>query len=170
MSEIHSSSGPNRRILFLAVVGAALVTVAARAQSARPGWGSTPYRTGGQTGVTFRVWAPNATNVTVPGEFNTWSTTANPLVKEGTNGVWSADVPGALPGQQYKYLLNGNLWKRDPRNRKCVSSGGNSIVYDPAAFNWGGDGFPAPALEDLVVYELHIGTFYDSNTGNSLPG
>ncbi len=170
MSEIHSSSSPNRRILFLAVVGAALVTVAARAQSARPGWGSTPYRTGGQTGVTFRVWAPNATNVTVPGEFNTWSTTANPLVKEGTNGVWSADVPGALPGQQYKYLLNGNLWKRDPRNRKCVSSGGNSIVYDPAAFNWGGDGFPAPALEDLVVYELHIGTFYDSNTGNSLPG
>jgi 1,4-alpha-glucan branching enzyme len=141
-----------------------------QAQSARPGWGSTPYHSGGQTGVTFRVWAPNAASVTVPGQFNNWSTTASPLVKEGTNGVWSADVRGALPGQEYKYLINGNIWKRDPRDRKCVSTVGNSIVYDPTTFNWGGDSFTTPALEDLVIYELHIGTFYDPNPLNSVPG
>ena len=147
------------------------IAAGVQAQSTRSGWGSTPYRSGNQTGVTFRVWAPNATSVTVPGQFNNWSTTGNPLVKEaGTNGVWSVDVAGALPGQEYKYLINGTIWKRDPRNRKCVSSGGNSIIYDPAAFNWTGDTFTPPLLEDLVVYEIHIGTFYDPTPANSLPG
>ena len=119
------------------------------AQSARPGWGSIPYRVGNQTGVTFRVWAPNATNVTVPGQFNGWSTTANPLVSEITNGAWSADIPGALPGQEYKYFINGSIWKRDPRNRECVSSSGNSIIYDTTAFDWTGDNSVTPSLDDL---------------------
>jgi 1,4-alpha-glucan branching enzyme len=78
----------------------------AHAQSSRPGWGSTPY----SGGVTFRVWAPNATNVYVPGQFNGWSTSATPLGGELTNGifdgVWSADVPGAVTGQQYKYYID----------------------------------------------------------------
>ena len=34
-----------------------------RTQSSRPGWGATPYHDGLGTGVTFRVWAPNATSV-----------------------------------------------------------------------------------------------------------
>lgn len=142
-----------------------------QAQSARPGWGSIPYHTGNQTGVTFRVWAPNATSVTVPGQFNGWSTTANSLVREITNGAWSVDVAGALPGQEYKYLINGSIWKRDPRNRKCVtSSGGNSIIYDTTAFDWTGDNFTNPPLEDLFIYELHVGTFCDPNPTNTTPG
>jgi 1,4-alpha-glucan branching enzyme len=146
-----------------------LLTV--EAQSARPGWGSIPYRVGNQTGVTFRVWAPNATSVTVPGQFNGWSTTANPLVSEITNGAWSADIPGALPGQEYKYFINGSIWKRDPRNRKCVtSSGGNSIIYDTSAFDWTGDSFSTPPLDDLFIYELHVGTFSDPNPTNTTPG
>jgi 1,4-alpha-glucan branching enzyme len=153
-------------LLFVAGMGAA----ASLAQSLRPGWGSTPYHSGGQTGVTFRVWAPNATSVTVPGEFNFWSTTANPLFSEGASGVWSVDVPGALPGQEYKYFINGSIWKRDPRNRKEVSSGGNSIIYDPTAFNWTGDNPVAMPLEDLAIYEMHVGTFYDSTPANSIPG
>ncbi len=42
---------------------------AALAQSSRPGWGATPYHDAAGTGVTFRVWAPNATSVYVPGQF-----------------------------------------------------------------------------------------------------
>jgi 1,4-alpha-glucan branching enzyme len=157
--------------LVFSTVGAVLATaVAADAQSVRPGWGATPYHDAAGTGVTFRVWAPNATNVTVPGQFNGWSTTASPLGKEGTNGVWSADLAGVMAGQEYKYFLNGSLWKRDPRGRKVVSSIDNSIVYDPGAFDWGGDGFSPPALEDLVIYELHIGSFYDPNPGDAQPG
>ena len=166
-------------------VALALVALAmsarAHAQSSRPGWGSTPYHDASGTGVTFRVWAPNATSVYVPGQFNNWSTTATPLKKELTNGVpdgvWSADVAGAVAGQQYKYYLNyigGSVWRHDPRTRWVVNSssddGANDIIYDPTTFNWGGDSLSPPALAGLVIYELHIGAFYDPNSGSSLPG
>ena len=154
------------------------MATAVLAQSSRPGWGSTPYSNALGSGVTFRVWAPNATSVCVPGAFNNWSTTATPLGKEMSNsvwtGVWSADVTNASTGQQYKYYLNGSLWKHDPRTRYVVQAadgaGDNDIIYDPAAFNWTGDAAVRPALEDLVVYELHIGDFYDPRSSQSKPG
>ena len=101
------------------------------AQSSRPGWGSTPYHDTSGTGVTFRVWAPNATSVYVPGTFNGWSTTATPLVEEQTNGavdgVWSADVAGVTNLSQYKYYINNpyvsNNWKHDPRSRWVTNPG-----------------------------------------------
>jgi len=147
-----------------------LAAIQVHAQSARPGWGAVPYRTATATGVTFRVWAPNASSVTVPGVFNGWSATANPLASEGASGVWSADVAAARPGQEYKYFLKSGLWKRDPRNRLLTGGYENSVVYDPGAFDWSGDAFVAPPLEDLAIYELHIGSFHDSTSGNGLPG
>ena len=75
--------------LALALVCAALsMATTAPAQSSRPGWGSTPYHDAQGTGVTFRVWAPNATSVFVPGTFTspTWLTTATPLAKELPGG------------------------------------------------------------------------------------
>ena len=76
---------PGRRLVLLLALW--LPAMAALCQSARPGWGSTPYHDAAGTGVTFRVWAPNATSVSVPGQFNGWSQTATPLVKELTNGL-----------------------------------------------------------------------------------
>jgi 1,4-alpha-glucan branching enzyme len=143
--------------------------IAAQAQSTRPGWGSTPYNDGVGTGVTFRVWAPNATSVYVPGTFNSWSTTATPLAQEQTNGsvdgIWSADVAGVTNLSQYKYFINngGGNWKHDPRARWVTAAGSatgaNDIVYDPTAFNWNGDNMATPAQNDLFIYELHMGTF-----------
>lgn len=159
---------------------AALALVpATHAQSSRPGYGSTPYHDAQGTGVTFRVWAPNATSVYVPNETNGWSTTGNRLTQELTNGVgdgiWSADVSNARAGEQYKYYINyggSGFWKHDPRARKVVNAGSapgdNDIIYDPTSFNWTGDSLSAPGLNDLVVYELHIGSFYAPRSG--LPG
>ena len=168
------SASSNWRFGFLTLVFAAVTIAAtAEAQSTRPGWGSTPYHDSSGSGVTFRVWAPNATSVYVPGSFNGWSTTATPLVQEQTNGagdgIWSADVAGATDGSQYKYYINNNggIWKHDPRSRWVTAagpaSGANDIVYDPTAFNWKGDRLSAPALNDLFIYELHIGTFASSS-------
>lgn len=161
--------------------GILMPVVARAAASARPGWGSTPYHDGLGTGVTFRVWAPNARSVFVPGQFNDWSTGATPLGKEISggvwNGVWSADVSNAVAGQQYKYYIHypgGSIWRHDPRAREVVSSGSsagdNDIIYDPAAFNWGADSYSPPVLDDLVIYELHIGTFYVPASRRPLPG
>jgi 1,4-alpha-glucan branching enzyme len=171
--------------LLLAVLVAA---ASSPAQSSRPGWGSTPYHDASGTGVTFRVWAPDATSAFVRGEFNGWSGTATPLGKDLTNGVWSgnwsADVTSATNGQQYKYYFNfsggsnfisgTNVWRHDPRARKVVNSGtgtgDNDYIYDPAAFNWTNDSPVSLALNDLVIYELHIGTFYNPNSGSGLQG
>lgn len=107
-------------------------------------------------GVTFRVWAPNATAVGVKGQFNGWATT--PMVSEG-GGIWSVDVNGAMPGQEYKYRINNSFDRRDPRARRVTNSNGNSIIYDPSAFDWGGVQKPQPWHNDLVIYQMHLGTF-----------
>ncbi len=148
-----------------------MATAPVGAQSSRTGWGSTPY----SGGVTFRVWAPNATSVYVPGQFNNWSLTANPLGKELSNGVWagvwSQDVAGATTNQQYKYYINytnGSVWKHDPRSRLVTAagsgSGDNDIIYSTTNFNWNGDTITPPALSDLFIYEMHMGTFPSSST------
>lgn len=159
-------------VRYLGGTLAGLVGLACTAwgQSSRPGWGATPYHDAGGAGVTFRVWAPNATSVSVPGTFNGWATGAHPLAEEGTSGIWSADVAGALAGDQYKFYVNGSLWKRDPRGRMVEHTAGNSIVYDPAAFGWGGDQRLSLDRSDLVIYELHIGSFHDPTPGNGMPG
>ncbi|HMP84588.1 MAG TPA: alpha-amylase family glycosyl hydrolase, partial [Verrucomicrobiota bacterium] len=154
----------------LALLMVLLVDGTANGQSSRPGMGSIPYADAGGTGVTFRVWAPNATSVAVPGSFNNWNTTANYLVQEGTSGIWSGDIPTARNNDQYKYHINGSVWKRDPRNRKVVHSADNSIVYDPTTFNWGGDTRLHVTNSDLVIYEMHVGAFYDPTPGSGGPG
>ena len=113
-------------------------------------------------GTTFRVWAPNATNVALGGDFNNWQAAA---MRPETDGLWSLTIPAAQPGQHYKYLINNTLWKRDPRARQVNHSNGDSIVYDPAAFDWGRDRPPRSARNDWVIYQLHIGTF----AGRPLP-
>ena len=127
-------------------------------QSSRPGMGAIPYAGASGTGVTFRVWAPNASAVGVKGQFNGWGTTA--LVNEGGgSGLWSADISGARTGQEYKVRINNSTDKRDPRARRVVNSAGNSIIYNPTHFDWGSSSFSTPYRNDLVIYEMHVGTY-----------
>jgi 1,4-alpha-glucan branching enzyme len=126
--------------------------------SQRPGQGAEVYG----TGTMFRVWAPNASAVSVAGDFNGWSGTASPLFSEGGNGKWSADVEGAQEGHQYKYVIRYNgqdYWKNDPRARQVTNSVGNSIIRKDD-FNWQ-NGFSTPGFNEMVIYEMHIGTFND---------
>jgi 1,4-alpha-glucan branching enzyme len=109
-------------------------------------------------GVTFRVWAPFASKVSVTGSFNNWSATE---MNREDDGCWVVDVPGAMAGQEYRYLLdtnNGQLFKNDPRALQVNTSAGNSIIVDPN-FNWENDNFKAPNFNEQVIYELHVGTF-----------
>lgn len=129
--------------------------------SQRPGMGSILF----PGGVAFRVWAPFASAVAVAGEFNNWSETANPLASEG-NGNWSGEIANGEIGHQYKFVLtNPNLpeplWKRNPYASELVNSSGNCIIHDPN-FDWTGDNFTMPSWNELVIYEMHVGTFNDS--------
>jgi 1,4-alpha-glucan branching enzyme len=118
-------------------------------------------------GVAFRVWAPNAQSVFVKGDFNSWSDTATPLTHE-ENGYWYANVELAKPGQEYKFLLlNGEqkLERIDPYAKQVTNSTGNGVIYDVAGFDWQDDNFDLPAHNELVIYEMHIGSFYTDADG-----
>ncbi|MFT4215976.1 MAG: alpha-amylase family glycosyl hydrolase [Micropruina sp.] len=118
-------------------------------------------------GVGFRVWAPHADSVTVTGSFNDWSDAGDPLTSEG-NGYWYGFVAGARPGDEYRYLIrNGDqsLSRIDPYAFQVTNSVGNGVIYDHAAFDWQGDAFVCPPHNDLVIYELHVGSFAPAGDG-----
>lgn len=112
-------------------------------------------------GVSFRVWAPNAEVVFVVGDFNEWDSEATPLTNEG-NGYWSVDVVEAKAEQNYKYRLCtpfGEFLRNDPYAKQLTNSVGNSIIMD-TTFEWENDhDFVMPNFNEMVIYELHIGTF-----------
>lgn len=121
------------------------------------GMGAVPHA----QGVTFRVWVPHAEKVLVTGTFNDWNKTSTPLVSE-KNGYWSTEVSEAKPGDEYRYLIKGPkgpLSRIDPYARKVTNSIGNGIIYDPQAFDWGDDTFHMATGNELVIYEMHVGTF-----------
>ncbi|MGA9046545.1 alpha-amylase family glycosyl hydrolase [Sulfuricurvum sp.] len=113
-------------------------------------------------GVAFRVWAPHAEHVSVIGSFNEWDAAMHPMQSE-ENGYWYANVAEAHADDQYLFLLTtaGGEFKRiDPYAREVTSSVGNAIVHD-TRFDWQGDDFTLVPWNELVIYELHVGTFND---------
>jgi 1,4-alpha-glucan branching enzyme len=125
--------------------------------STRHGVGAIPYA----GGVTFRVWAPHADAVSVVGSFNDWDPARDPMAPEN-GGTWSADVTAAADGDEYRFSIRSGgreLSRIDPRARRLTSSVGNGIVYGADGFDWGDDEFRTPDWNDLVIYELHVGTF-----------
>lgn len=114
-------------------------------------------------GVVFRVWAPNAVNAHVAGVFNAWSASANPLADN--QGFWSGLVAGAAAGAEYKLVFDGDIWRTDPRARRQTSSVGNSVVVKPDAYVWNDSQWVTPYFEDMVIYELHVGSFSGGGDG-----
>ncbi|MCB2154434.1 alpha amylase C-terminal domain-containing protein [bacterium] len=110
-------------------------------------------------GYLFRVWAPDVASMAVVGEFNSWVSNADLMTSDSASGIWTAHVPGATTGQEYKYLMDGTEYRRDPRGRFVQGASDNSVTVDPSTYTFTE---PRPgttaAFHDWVVYELHIGT------------
>ncbi len=123
-------------------------------------------------GVAFRVWAPHAEKVYLIGSFNDWNETSTSLLSE-QNGYWSIDVPGAKAGDEYRYMIHTPadwnlppLSRIDPYARKVTNAAGNGIIYEPQAFDWGDNSFHMATGNELVIYEMHIGTFNVKEKGH----
>lgn len=130
--------------------------------------GATVQGQGAARFVTFRVWAPNAAGVAVSGDFNGWK--EEPLRKElNRPGHWMLDSRRARPGDAYRYVIDG-LQRRDPRARAVNMEENKAFIVDPREFNWSAaDGWKMPPKEDLVMYEMHLGTFASGIPGNGSP-
>ena len=119
-----------------------------------------------EKGVAFRVWAPHAESVAVVGSFNEFDASRDPLTAE-ENGYWYGEVESAKAGDEYKFAIkNGEqeLSRIDPYARQVTNSVGNGVVYHDD-FDWEDDNFRMPSWNELVIYELHIGTFARSQEG-----
>ncbi|ODA30353.1 alpha-amylase family glycosyl hydrolase [Planctopirus hydrillae] len=141
-----------------------------------------------EQGVAFRVWAPHAQAVSVVGDFNDWQETQHPLSQEyreptedheqaGTapesvaSGFWYGEVTGLSVGAEYLYALKlGENWvtRIDPYAKEVTNSVGHSVVADPE-FDWQDDAFQLPPRNELIIYEMHIGTFA-KDAGDGQPG
>ena len=82
-------------------------------------FGSHPMEVNGAKGYYFAVWAPNASYVSVIGNFNHWNTNTHPLfVRLDSSGIWEGFIPGVHKGESYKYHIHGfegiKLDKGDP--------------------------------------------------------
>ena len=136
--------------------------------------GAHPLTRDGVAGTRFAVWAPNAVAIAVRGDFDGWTEGGQAMTRRGTTGIWEAFVPGAGPGQHYKYRLiprgpGTPADKADPY-ALCGEAppGTASVIHDLAtlrAFPWtDGDwmaGRPRRQGPDrpLSIYEVHPGSW-----------
>lgn len=111
-------------------------------------------------GIEFRVWAPHAKSVAIISDFNDWQETA---LDNENDGYWSVRLREAAPGASYKYVIypeNGEkLFRNDPRGMQITYSNDGVSVIPDFEFDWGDDKFEMHPKSQLVIYEMHIGTF-----------
>ena len=129
-----------------------------------------------EKGFMFRVWAPNAKQVSVCGDFNGWSFDADKMFNIG-NGIWEVYIENAKVYDCYKY---GILTQKDEKKLKsdpygfhtCTRPENASKVYDISGYKWNDAEFiknrnKTNYLERPVnIYELHLGSWKKHSDGN----
>ena len=114
----------------------------------------------GKDGTHFCVWAPKVERVELLLEEGRALT-----LERSSEGYASVFVPGLGAKARYRYRLDGRGPFPDPASRRQPEGvHGPSEVVDPTAYAWSDGAWAGLALEDLVLYELHVGTFTEEGT------
>ena len=129
--------------------------------------GATPRQMEGRAGTAFAVWAPNASRVSVVGEFNLWDGRRHPMRLRRECGVWEIFLPGVSVGMAYKFELldaQGHLLpqKADPFARQSERRPATASVVAamppvaaPSPARAAANGLAAP----MSIYEVHLGSW-----------
>lgn len=129
--------------------------------------------------VVFRVWAPDAKNVSVTGDFNDWSETENPMKPlKNSGGVWEAEIKNIKPYDMYKYCITAadgrTLMKCDPYSFHMETRPGTATKYYEIddCYEWhdekwvegrnGKNIYESP----VNIYEIHAGSWKQYDDGN----
>ena len=129
--------------------------------------------------VVFRVWAPDAKNVSVTGDFNDWSETENPMKQlKNSGGVWEAEIKNIKPYDMYKYCIPAadgrTLMKCAPYGFHMETRPGTATKYYEIddCYEWhdekwvegrnGKNIYESP----VNIYEIHAGSWKQYDDGN----
>jgi 1,4-alpha-glucan branching enzyme len=124
----------------------------------------------GTSGTYFAVWAPNAEQVCVIGDFNGWNKSSHCLRAKGQSGIWEGFFPDIGKGTLYKYHIvsrfNGyRVDKADPFSIfNEIPPRTASIVWD-LDYPWGDQEWVATRRQrsgltkPLAIYEMHLGSW-----------
>lgn len=126
----------------------------------------------------FRVWAPNATAVSVVGDFNSWDNDANKC-KLVAPGIWEATVKGVNIYDCYKYAVTSPTGvvhlKTDPYAvHQETRPGTGSKVYELHNYSWGDEAWQKKKenqnilAQPINIYEVHFGSWKRHDDGNFL--
>jgi 1,4-alpha-glucan branching enzyme len=129
-------------------------------------------------GVSFAVWAPNATKVSVVGEWNNWDGMSDPMEPRGESGIWETFVPDVPEGALYRYEITTReghlLLKSDPYAFATEKPPGNASRVFRSRYEWGDHEWLAerraasPLHEPVSIYEVHLGSWRRTPDGESL--
>jgi maltooligosyltrehalose trehalohydrolase len=111
-------------------------------------------------GASFALWAPAATQIAV--RFPADGTEA-PLARRN-QGIFEATVERVPPGTDYHYRVDGRDLPDPVSRHQPAGVHGPSRVVDPGAFRWTDADWRGLTMAELVLYELHVGTFTSAGT------
>lgn len=122
----------------------------------------------GKNGVQFTVWAPNAQNVTLAGDFNDWG--YQEMFPQGSTGIWTTFVEGIGENVLYKYRIRRHdgyeFMKADPYAFYSeLRPNTASVVKDLSGFQWsdgvwrGKNKRRNHNAKPMNIYEVHLGSW-----------
>ncbi len=131
----------------------------------------------GEWGTHFAVWAPNAKNVSVIGNFNGWDPREHPLaIRWDNSGIWEGFIPGVGKGEIYKYHIvshyndyrvnkgdpYGFAWEVAPKTATVVWD----LEYEWHDKEWMAERHKKNALKaPISIYEVHLGSWRKTGDG-----
>ncbi len=126
---------------------------------------------GGVRGTYFAVWAPNASRVSVTGDFNYWNKDSHQLNhRSDSSGIWEGFVPEAMPGQKYKYHIQSRFHgysadKGDPFAFFWETAPNTASIIWKMDYDWGDQEWMQNRHKNnkhdkpMAIYEMHMGSW-----------
>jgi len=124
----------------------------------------------GVSGVSFAVWAPNASRVSVVGNFNHWDGREHGMRLRGSSGIWEVFIPGLCEYEVYKFEIRTQhgeiLEKTDPYAQQMeMRPNTASVVHNCKAYTWNDDDWMQQRVQKqamdqpMSIYEVHLGSW-----------
>lgn len=124
----------------------------------------------GVKGTYFAVWAPNAKQVSVIGNFNGWNRSSHPMsVRWDSSGIWECFIPGLGAAEYYKYFIESHsgyqVEKGDPYAFHWETPPHTASVTWDLTYTWNDETWMAqrkpqnPLEKPLSIYEVHLGSW-----------